>query len=167
MLEEVAGPLPRRVELVRGESVASFMWRLAERNGITWEALVWRIGGPRTLTQADPEVQEVRLGPVAQQLLAVACGRSVVDLERALPSWAQGRIGVRARHQVRVEAWPEGELPVQACSLCVAGLSGRPVWRAHGEQWAVCVRHGRWMGTGGRSQKGVDLLRVLAIKPPA
>ncbi|WP_398995090.1 TniQ family protein [Streptomyces sp. CBG31] len=144
-----AGPLPRRVELIRGESVASFLWRLAERNGMTWEALIGRIGGPRSLTPADAELQEVRLGLAAQRLVAVACGRSVADLERALPSWSQGRVGARARQQVRVEAWPEGERPVQACTLCVAGLSGRPVWRVHGEQWNVCVRHGRWMGMAG------------------
>ncbi len=151
-----AGPLPRRVELIRGESVASFLWRLAERNGMTWEALIGRIGGPRSLTPADAELQEVRLGLAAQRLVAVACGRSVADLERALPSWSQGRVGARARQQVRVEAWPEGERPVQACTLCVAGLSGRPVWRVHGEQWNVCVRHGRWMGDGGRSQSGLE-----------
>ncbi|MFD5618464.1 TniQ family protein [Streptomyces yangpuensis] len=152
-----AGPgrLPRRVELIRGESVASFLWRLAERNGMTWGALIGRIGGPRTLAPADPEFQEVRLGPMARHLVSEACGRPVEDLGRALPSWLQGRIGAKARQQVRVETWPEDEWPVQACTLCVVGLSGRPVWRVHSDQWSVCVRHGRWMRDGGRAQIGL------------
>ncbi|MEI5011708.1 TniQ family protein [Streptomyces sp. PmtA] len=155
----VAAVLPRRVELIRGETLASYMWRLAERNGMGFEELARRVGGPRTVGQAEAETQEVRLGPVARQRLAEVSGRAVELMERALPSWAAGRIGARARQQVRIESWPVEQRPVQACALCVAGRSQRPVWRVHGEQWAVCTRHGRWTGRAdGRFQVGLSKL---------
>jgi hypothetical protein len=159
LTSEPLAPLPRRVVPIHGETLASYLWRLAERNGMAFEELARHIGGPRTIGQADPQVEEVRLGPVAQQRLAQVSGRSVGQLERALPSWAHSRISARARRQVQIEAWPLDQAPVQACALCVAGHSERPVWRVSGEQWAVCTRHGRWTGTaGGRFQVGLSEL---------
>lgn len=157
----VAAALPRRVELIRGETLASYMGRLADRNGMAFEELARRIGAPRTVGSVDAETEEVRLGAAARQCLAGVSGRAVEQMERALPSWAAGRIGARARHQVRVEAWPVEQRPVQACALCVAGRSQRPVWRVCGEQWAVCTRHGRWTGSGGRFQ--VELSRLPEV----
>ncbi|MFB6554272.1 TniQ family protein [Streptomyces sp. NPDC056405] len=143
LISEPVAALPRRVVPIYGETLASYLWRLAECNGMAFEELARHIGAPRTIGQADPRIEEVRLGPVAQQRLAQVSGRSVGQLERALPSWAHSRISARARRQVQIEAWPLDQAPVQACSLCVAGHGERPVWRVSGEQWAVCTRHGR------------------------
>jgi hypothetical protein len=152
-------PLPRRAVMVRGETVASYLWRLAERNGMHFEELAWHIGAPRTIRPADPRIEEVRLGPVARQRLAEASGRPVEQLVQALVSLDDSRISARARRQVQIEPWPEGRLPVQACALCAAGRTDRPVWRVPGEQWAVCIRHGRWTATAqGDCQIGLERL---------
>ncbi|MFD7924032.1 TniQ family protein [Streptomyces sp. NPDC059740] len=136
--------LPQRAVRVRGETVASFLWRLAGLNGLAFEDLAWRIGAARTVRAADPAVEEVWLGPVALQRLAEVSGHDAAYLTRALVSLGQSRISARARRQVQVEPWPQGWLPVQACAGCAAGLGERPVWRVPGGQWAVCTRHGRW-----------------------
>ncbi|MEU0786816.1 TniQ family protein [Streptomyces sp. NPDC006173] len=159
LMPEPLPVLPRRAAPIHGETLASFLWRLADRNEMPFEDLALYIGAPRTIGRADPQFEEVRLGPVAQQRLAQVSGHSVGQLERALPSWADGRISVRARRQVQIEAWPLDQAPVQACASCVAGQSERPVWRCSGEQWAVCTRHGRWTGTAeGRFQVGLSEL---------
>ncbi|MEV6948552.1 TniQ family protein [Streptomyces sp. NPDC051172] len=146
-IDEPVAPLPKRAVMVRGETVASYLWRLAERNGMSFEELAQHIGAPRTIRSADPRTEEVRLGPVARQRLAEASGRPVEQLAQALVSLKDSRISARARHQVQIEPWPEGQLPVPACALCAAGRSERPVWRVPSEHWAVCIRHGRWTAT--------------------
>ncbi|MCQ9178651.1 TniQ family protein [Streptomyces sp. IBSBF 2953] len=158
-IDEPIEPLPRRVVMLRGETVASYLWRLAERNGMQFEVLAQHIGASRTIRLADPRCEEVRLGPVACQRLAEASGRSVEQLVQALVSLGDSRIRARARHQVQIESWPEGQLPVLACELCAAGRSQRPVWLMPSEQWAVCVRHGRWTATAqDRFQIGLEQL---------
>ncbi|MFC9679425.1 TniQ family protein [Streptomyces sp. NPDC056948] len=158
-IDRPVAPLPRRVVMVRGETVASYLSRLAHHNGMQFEELARHIGAPRTMRRAEPRFEEVRLGPVARQRLAQASGRPVGQLDQALVSLQDSRISARARRQVEIESWPEGQLPVQACALCVAGLSERPVWRVPGGQWAVCVRHGRWTVTAqGDVQLGLEQL---------
>lgn len=158
-IQEPVAPLPRRVVMVRGETVASYLSRLAECNGMRFEELARHIGAPRTVKRADPRCEEVRLGPVARQRLAQVSGRSVEQLVQALVSLVDCRISARARRQVEIESWPQGRLPVQACALCAVGLGERPVWRVPGEQWAVCVRHGRWTATAqGEVQVGLERL---------
>lgn len=151
--------LPRRVVMVRGETVASFLWRLAERNGMRFEELARHIGAPKGIGRADPGGEEVRLGPLACQRLAAATGRVPAELAQALVSLRAGRIGVRARRQVQIEPWPVDRRPVRACALCEAGCGELPVWRVSEDRWAVCVRHGRWAGTAqGRVQVGLERL---------
>ncbi|MFF1962467.1 TniQ family protein [Streptomyces sp. NPDC058232] len=148
--------LPRQPVWVRDETSASFLLRLAGMNGWSFGELVHHLGGPRGLPDPDPQNEEVWLGPVARERLAQVCGRSVERVERALPSLGGARITVRARRQVRVETWPDEQRPVQACALCVAGRSDRPVWRVSRDTWTVCVRHERWTGLArGRFQVGV------------
>ncbi|MFF9157460.1 TniQ family protein [Streptomyces sp. NPDC014846] len=161
-IEDPFARLPGRVVMVRGETVASYLWRLAVRNGMAFEELAQYIGAPRTIRAADPGAEEVRLGPVARQRLAEVSGRSLPHLERALVSLGDSGIGPRARQQVKVEAWPESCMPVQACGLCAAGLGERPVWRVPGGQWAVCVRHGRWTAVA-RGQFQVGLGRLPEV----
>ncbi|WP_430379274.1 TniQ family protein [Streptomyces sp. B1-3] len=159
---EFEGPLarlPRLAVMVRGETVASYLWRLAERNGMRFEELAQHIGAPRTIKAADPQTEEVRLGPVARQRLAEVSGKSSAQLAHALVSLNHSRISARARRQVQIEPWPGNELPVQACELCAAGRGERRVWRVPAEQWAVCVRHGRWTATAqGDVQIGLERL---------
>ncbi|RNG17858.1 TniQ family protein [Streptomyces botrytidirepellens] len=156
LMDGVPGPLPRRPALIAQETTASFLWRLADMNGMAWAELVRHVGGPRGLEETDPRLQEVWLGPVARERLARVSGRPLEQLEKALPTLAQARITAKARRQVRVEAWPEERLPVQACALCVAGRAERPVWRVGSDAWAVCTRHGRWTGDAqGRFQVSV------------
>ncbi|MES9594670.1 TniQ family protein [Streptomyces sp. NPDC007076] len=159
VIDGTLAALPRRVVMVRGETVASYLWRLVDRNGMRFEELAQHIGAPRTIGSADPSNEEVRLGPVARQRLAEVSGRPVEQLAQALVSLAESRISARARRQVAIEPWPEGREPVQACALCVAGLGERPVWRVGGTQWVVCVRHGRWTAAAeGRFQIGLEQL---------
>ncbi|MEV5513884.1 TniQ family protein [Streptomyces flaveolus] len=158
----VNGPvaaLPRRVVMVRGETVASFLCRLAERNGMSFEELARHIGAPKTVGRADPGCEEVRLGPLACQRLAAASGRTPAELAQALVSLQASRISARARRQVLIEPWPADRRPVRACALCAVGRGERPVWRVPEERWAVCVRHGRWTGTAqGLVQVGLEKL---------
>ncbi|MFB4427068.1 TniQ family protein [Streptomyces sp. QL37] len=160
----VLSRLPRQPVWIRDETSASFLLRLAGLNGWSFGELVVRLGGGQGgLSEPDPEVDEVWLGPVARERLAQLCGRSVVRVEQALPSLAGSRITVRARHQVRVERWPQAQRPGHACVLCAAGKSEGPVWRVRRDTWTVCVRHGRWTGLGqGRFQVGVGDLPEIA-----
>lgn len=159
LMGDAVAPLPRRPALIAGETTASFLLRLAGMNGMSFGGLIRHVGGPRGLEEADPQQQEAWLGPLARQRLAQVTRRPRAQLERALPTLGEASITARARQQVRVEAWPAEHQPVQACALCVAGRSDRPVWRVSSDVWAVCTRHGRWIGEAdGRFQVSLDLV---------
>ncbi|MGW6521724.1 TniQ family protein [Streptomyces sp. NPDC054962] len=158
-IEGSLAQLPRRAVMVRGETVASYLWRLAGLNGMAFEELARHIGALRSIRAADPGTEEVRLGPVARQRLAEVSGQPLPRLAQALVSLNDNRISARARRQVEVESWPEGWMPVRACAGCAAGRGERPVWRVPGGQWAVCVRHRRWTaGMRGEFQVGLERL---------
>lgn len=156
LMDEGLARLPRQPVWIAEETTASFLLRLSAMNGLSFSELARHVGGPRGLPEADPETEEVWLGPVARERLAQVCGRTVEQLERALPSLVEARITPKARRQVQVEPWPSERRPVQACALCVAGRADRPVWQVSRDTWRVCTRHGRWTGVApGRFQVGV------------
>ncbi|MGW2785949.1 TniQ family protein [Streptomyces populi] len=153
----VSGALPVQVGLVAGESVASFIGRLASANGLCAADVLEYVGGARR--EIDPQRVEVRLGPVALEELSVLSGRSLEQLQRALPT---------ARRQggsvVRVVAWLVGEGVVQQCEVCCRmSRDGVPAWLVAVQEFDVCTRHARWLGSAGsRSQLSlVELPEVV------
>lgn len=142
-----SGALPLQVPLVAGESVASFIGRLAAANGLRAADVLGYVGGARR--EVDPQAVEIRLGAVALEALAVLAGRSVEQLRRVLPT--TGRAGGQP---VRVVAWTRGQGVLQQCCICSrARCDAAPAWLVSAQQFDVCVRHGRWLGcAGSRSQ---------------
>ncbi|MFJ1568721.1 TniQ family protein [Streptomyces erythrochromogenes] len=138
------GALPLSVRLVAGESVASFIGRLAAANGLRAADVVGYVGGTRR--EIDPQAVEVRLGEAAIEDLSVLAGRTVDQLRRSLPTVRRPVHG----SAVRVVVWPQGHGVVQQCELCCrAAGDGPPAWLVAVQAFDVCRRHARWLGCAG------------------
>ncbi len=154
----LSGGLPLSVALVGGESVASFIGRLAAANGLEAADVLGYIGGKRR--GIDPQAVEVRLGAAALGALAALAGRSVEQVRRALPT--AGR--TPGSTAVRTVVWPAGQGVVQQCAVCSrARRDGVPAWLVAMQEFDVCTRHARWLGcAGSRSQLDLtDLPEVV------
>lgn len=151
--------LPLSVRLVAGESVASFMRRLAAANGLQAADVVGYVGGARR--EIDPQSVEVRLGTAAIEGLSVLAGRSVEQLRRALPTARRAGGG----SAVRVVVWPPGQGVVQQCEICCrAAGGGPPAWLVAVQEFDVCRRHARWLGcAGSRSQVSLSELPEVVL----
>ena len=156
-------PLPVPVAPVNGETLASFLGRLAAVNRTSPDALL-DILPPwfRIKTRwHDDRWQHDQLSPWADDAaarLAVISGSTTAAIKNALPAFG-GKRGQPARAAI-------------ACRLCTAARRIREPVPVHlPAHHQVCIRHGIWLSGPGTPQFSVsgcpDILARRAPSPPA
>lgn len=138
--------LPLQVRFFAGESVGSYVTRLAGRNKVSVPYLLQEVGEGRSAALVDPRYTELYVDRAGRERLAALSGRPVGQMVRALPS-------LRDEHLLPpggagpVWRWPwapHGGYVVRGCALCAARRSiAAPVWMLCPDMWHICVRHGR------------------------
>jgi hypothetical protein len=133
MLEHrVRRPLPRTVRPMPGETVNSYLHRLANANHITEDDLATHLGARQSkLTTKVP-----------LQALAVASGQPAATLARALPE-----LGPDPPVASRATPAPDAPAMRWACRRCTATrgvTTGVVVWTV--PEHNLCLRHQLWTG---------------------
>lgn len=144
-LEHPLIPLPRPVKPFPGETVSSYLGRLAHANHIDADALGRRISGTR----------QARVIPVER--LAIVAGMPVLTLERAIAD-LDGAVPARSNSYDYSRSIDfHLETSGRACQLCAyaRGASG-PVTCWKPAEKLVCLRHLRWIGSDGQLQPSLD-----------
>lgn len=133
-------PLPRPVRPFPGETLGSYLHRLARANHIPEASLSWALR---------------RDGRPLPQALAAATGRAAADLVAALPDLRpdNGATVPTRRSSVR-----PGANQRAACQICAAGHQAANrirVWTTHED--LCCAHHRRWLGMDCASSYQFDL----------
>jgi hypothetical protein len=143
----VARALPLQVRFFSGESVGSYVTRLAARNGLSVQQLLESMGEGLSAASVDPRYTELYVDRAGREQLAALSGRPVADMVRALPSLADEHL-LATQGSVPVWRWPwspHGGYLVRGCALCAAARGiDTPVWMVRADTWHICVRHARF-----------------------
>jgi hypothetical protein len=153
------------VRLIGGESTGSYTRRLADANGIPDQEFWPMLGTPlrKAGVPGDPRYGDGYLNAAALDRLAMMTGRSVGELQSALPN-------VRANRLLTTVGGPAWDWPwdtpgcflVRVCELC-ARIKGT-AWHSYlaaDATWQVCTAHGRWLDN--RREPGTAAIRLSAV----
>lgn len=161
-------PLPVQVRPVGGETVVSYLFRLADANGFARPTVLLRtIGEPVTsnVRAGMLDHHDITLNTPALARLEALTGRSSARLQRALPSLQTPRADVRLSSTTEplISAYKDSAIRGH-CQLCVARIAGHPNVRVHpGSADSICRHHHRWVETTLTRPNQVDLSRNLEI----
>ena len=147
--EQMPRPFRLAVPLspVGGETMASFLRRLADANRTTLDALLGIIHPWFSIRNQwhDDRWQHDKLAPwagEAAESLAAACGSTALALKKALPAFGENR--------------EQPARAVTACRLCSAAQRIQQPVPAHLPACRrVCLRHGIWLSAHGTPQFSV------------
>lgn len=160
--------LPVRVRPIGGETVVSYVFRLADANGFGRPTLLVRaIGEPiaNNVHAGILEHHDITLNAPALARLAAFTGRSTASLGKTLPS-----LGTACTDR-RLSGTTEPLLNVFSsaairghCQHCIARIPGHPNVRVHRRSApAICRRHHRWVDTTRQYPNQVDLANNIEI----
>lgn len=158
--QQSAQLLPVRVRPIGGETVVSYVFRLAAANALARPTTLLRalgdpLGGCPSATMVHD--RDVTLNAPALARLETFTGLSAARLRTALPglSTPEGDRLPHTRPTIRIFS----SVGIRDhCHLCIARIPGRPQVRVHGsEAPSVCRRHRRWIGTTGEHPDQIDL----------
>lgn len=154
-----------KVPLIAGESTGSFARRLAALNGIP-DRDFWLMFGRSVRPgrePSEPRYGDGFLNTAALERLSVMCGRSVGELQFALPNTRPHRLLKGAGPPAWDWPWDTpGCFLVRGCELCarVQGTTDQ-VYLAVDASWQVCARHGRWLDN--RREPGAGAIRLAGL----
>ncbi|MFD4998699.1 TniQ family protein [Streptomyces buecherae] len=137
------------MRLIGGESTGSYARRLAETNHIPLHEFWSMFGDPLrpSALPSDPRYSDGYLNAAALERLAVMAGRSVGELQCALPNVRPERLLDGGRGPVWDWRWDtSGCFLVRVCEMC-ALIKGtdQNAYLAADATWQVCARHARWL----------------------
>jgi hypothetical protein len=141
--------LPIRVRPVRGETLISYLMRLAVANEYSRPTTLLRaLGEPsRPLLNAQLADFDVVLNKPAKRRLETLTGRTVLELRRSLSAlWNEpsDRVPTDTPAIEVLRSWNLRD----HCDRCVARLPGRPTVRVYSLSFPhICKRHQRWVAT--------------------
>ena len=164
--QQPAQQLPIRVRPVRGETLISYVFRLAAANDLDRPTILLgalgrpTIGLTRYLLDKD---YEVALNEHSLRRLETFTGTPVAQLRTALPSLHRTRDALPADIPA-IHPYRTGNLR-DHCDHCVARIPGRPRVKVHPLPFAqLCRRHRRWLDPGmARVTRQVDLTNTPEI----
>lgn len=137
------------VRFISGESTGSYTRRLADANGIPDQDFWSMFGTPlrKAGVPGDPRYGDGYLNAAALDRLAVMSGRTVGELQSALPNLRANRLLTAAGEPVWDWPWDTpGCFLVRVCELCARLRgTGLDAYLASEATWQVCARHGRWL----------------------
>ncbi|WP_327228625.1 hypothetical protein OG229_38405 [Streptomyces platensis] len=153
------------VRLIGGESTGSYTRRLADANGIPDQEFWPMFGTPlrKDGRPGDPRYGDGYLNAAALDRLAVMTGRSVGELQSALPNLSTKRLLTAAGGPAWDWPWDTpGSFLVRVCEVC-ARIKGT-TWNSYlaaDATWQVCAAHGRWLDN--RREPGTAAIRLSAV----
>ncbi|MGW6739303.1 hypothetical protein ACWGDX_00920 [Streptomyces sp. NPDC055025] len=137
------------VRFIGGESNGSYIRRLADANGIPDQEFWPMFGTPlrKDGVPDNPRYREGYLNAAALDRLAVMTGRTVTELQSALPNLRTKRLLTAAGGPAWDWPWDtRGCFLVRMCEMC-ARIKGT-AWDSYlaaDATWQVCAAHGRWL----------------------
>ncbi|UIR39682.1 TniQ family protein (plasmid) [Rhodococcus sp. DMF-1] len=158
--QQPAHLLPVRVRPIGGETVVSYVFRLAAANALARPTTLLRaLGDPLGVRPTATMVHnsEVTLNAPALARLETFTGLPAAWLCHALPGLSASR-GDRLPHtDPTLRAFRSAAIR-DHCHCCIARIPGRPQVRVRGhEAPSICRRHRRWVGTTGDHPDQIDL----------
>lgn len=160
--------LPVQVRPVGGETVVSYVFRLADANGFARPTLLLRaIGEPiaNNIHAGLLEHHDITLNAPALARLAAMTGRSTTSLGKTLPSLGTASTDRRLSSATEPLINPFSSAAIREhCQHCIARIPGHPNIRVQrGSAPAICGRHHRWVDTTRQHPNQVDLANNLEI----
>ncbi|GAA3427768.1 hypothetical protein GCM10018953_49510 [Streptosporangium nondiastaticum] len=156
-------PIPQRP--LPGESINSFLRRLAAVNHIDSGVLLADLAGEICLTDHRWEDSELDLDDQAMTRLATRSGNPPTSLRHALRSIPprHGRI-LGGKHGPRWLKWRAGHRPVRACPGCLAMRSTHPHAFVYLDPHRLlCSRHGYWLAAPAHAERPFPLMRLPEV----
>lgn len=163
-----ARPLPVQVRPVGGETVVSYLFRLADANGFARPTVLLRTLGEPVISNVRAgmlEHHDLTLNTPAVARLEALTGRSAARLRHALPSLQTPRDDVRLSNTTvpLISAYKDSAIRGH-CQPCVVRIPGHPNIRVHpGVSNSICRRHHRWVETTRTRPDQVDLSHNVEI----
>jgi hypothetical protein len=160
--------LPVQVRPVGGETVVSYVFRLADANGFARPTMLLRaIGEPvaRNVHAGILDHHDITLNTPALARLAALTGRSTASLRKTLPSLATPRADRRlsGKTEPLISAFSSSAIRGH-CQQCIVRIPGHPNIRVHRRSApAICRRHHRWVDTTRQHPNQVDLSKNIEI----
>lgn len=160
--------LPVRVRPVGGETVVSYVFRLADANGFARPTMLLRaIGEPiaNNVHAGILEHHDITLNTPALARLAALTGRSAASLGKTLPSLGTACTDRRLSSTTEPLLNPFSSAAIRGhCDHCIAQIPGHPNIRVHRRSApAICRRHHRWVDTTRQYPNQVDLANNIEI----
>lgn len=163
-----AQPLPVQVRPVGGETVVSYVFRLADANSFTRPTMLLRAVGEPIATNIHAgiiEHHDITLNAPALARLAALTGRSLASLAITLPSLGTARVDRRLASTTEplINAFSSSAIRGH-CQQCIARIPDQPDIRVHRQSApAICPRHHRWVDTTRQHPHQLDLANNIEI----
>jgi hypothetical protein len=160
--------LPVQVRPVGGETVVSYVFRLANANGFARPTLLLRaIGEPiaNNVHAGILEHHDITLNTPALARLAALTGRPTASLGKTLPNLGAACTDRRLSSTTEplINAFSSAAIRGH-CQHCIAQIPGHPDIRVHRRSApAICRRHHRWVDTTRQYPNQVDLANNIEI----
>jgi TniQ len=160
--------LPVQVRPVGGETVVSYLFRLADANGFARPTMLLRaIGEPiaKNIHAGILDHHDITLNAPALARLAAMTGRPTASLGAALPNLGVACTDRRLSGTTvpLINAFSSAAIRGH-CQQCIARIPGHPNIRVHRRSApAICGRHHRWVDTTGQHPDQVDLCHNIEI----
>jgi hypothetical protein len=160
--------LPVQVRPVGGETVVSYVFRLADANGFARPTMLLRaIGEPiaKNVHAGILDHHDITLNAPALARLAAMTGRATTSLRKTLPSLGAACTDRRLSSTTEplINAFSSAAIRGH-CQHCITRIPGHPNIRVHrGSAPPICGRHHRWVDTTRQHPNQVDLANNIEI----
>ena len=160
--------LPVQVRPVGGETVVSYVFRLADANGFARPTMLLRVIGEPIANNVHAGIldhHDITLNTPALARLAALTGRSTASLRKTLPSLGTACADRHLSSTTEPLINAFGSAAIRGhCQHCIAGIPGHPNIRVDRRSApAICRRHHRWVDTTRQHPNQVDLSENIEI----
>lgn len=164
--QQPAQLLPVRVRPIGGETVVSYVFRLAAANTLARPTTLLRaLGEPVSGYPYATMIhnRDITLNAPALARLETFTGLPAARLRKALPSLSTPRADPLSHTGPMIRVFSNAAIR-DHCHPCIARIPGRPQVRVHsGEAPSICRRHRRWIETTSKHTDQIDLSGNIEI----
>ncbi|WP_016880608.1 MULTISPECIES: TniQ family protein [unclassified Rhodococcus (in: high G+C Gram-positive bacteria)] len=164
--QQPAQLLPVRVRPIGGETLVSYVFRLAAANALARPTTLLRaLGEPINGTPSAPMIhnRDVTLNAPALARLETFTGLPADQLRKALPSLSNPTADPLPHTGPTIRVFRSAAIR-DHCHACIARIPGRPQVRVHDRDApSICRRHRRWIETTSYLPDQIDLSENIEI----
>ncbi|QHE72786.1 hypothetical protein GFS60_06434 (plasmid) [Rhodococcus sp. WAY2] len=164
--QQPAQLLPVRVRPIGGETVVSYVFRLAAANALKRPTTLLRaLGEPINGTPFASMIhnRDLTLNAPALARLETFTGLPADQLRKALPSLSNPRADPLPQTDPTIRVFRSAAIR-DHCHPCIARIPGRPQVRVHDRDApSICRRHRRWIETTSYHPDQIDLSENIEI----